>query len=171
MEEKKKGNGGLIILIVILLLVCVGMGCFIFINKDKLMAKETTEVSESKDNESENNNIKDSKEESTTQEDTIVSNETANDNRYTEKVYSMDNNSFIFFKSGNCVIKSNLEYTAHCKYYIENNVIHITSRSTGTSRGDEHDSAYNIVVDNNNDEYIELSTNNNKRYKYLKDYS
>ena len=128
MEEKKKGNGGLIILIVILLLICVGMGCFIFINKDKLMAKETTEVSESKDNESENNNIKDSKEESTTQEDTIVSNETENDNRYTEKVYSMDNDSFIFFKSGNCVIKSNLEYTAHCKYYIENNVIHITSR-------------------------------------------
>ena len=36
MEEKKKGNGGLIVLVVILLLACVGMGAFIFINKDIL---------------------------------------------------------------------------------------------------------------------------------------
>lgn len=42
MEEKKKSNVGLIILVVILLLLCVGMGAFIFINKDKLTAKDNT---------------------------------------------------------------------------------------------------------------------------------
>ena len=42
MEEKKKSNVGLIILVVILLLACAGMGAFVFINKDKLTAKENT---------------------------------------------------------------------------------------------------------------------------------
>lgn len=42
MEEKKKSNAGLIVLVVILLLACVGMGAFIFVNKDKLTAKENT---------------------------------------------------------------------------------------------------------------------------------
>ena len=42
MEEKKKSNAGLIVLVVILLLACAGMGAFIFINKDKLTAKEST---------------------------------------------------------------------------------------------------------------------------------
>lgn len=46
MEEKKKSNVGLIILVVILLLVCAGMGAFIFINKDKLMTKDTNLSSE-----------------------------------------------------------------------------------------------------------------------------
>ena len=45
MEEKKKSNGGLIVLVIILLLACVGMGTFIFINKDKIMSKESTTVS------------------------------------------------------------------------------------------------------------------------------
>ena len=52
MEEKKKSNVGLIILVVILLLACAGMGSFIFINKDKLTAKEnstTTKVETIKD--------------------------------------------------------------------------------------------------------------------------
>jgi len=44
MEEKKKSNVGLIILVVILLLACAGMGAFIFINKDKLTAKENTKT-------------------------------------------------------------------------------------------------------------------------------
>ncbi len=83
----------------------------------------------------------------------------------------MNNDSFIFFKSGNCVIKSGLEYTAHCKYYVENNIINITSTSTGTSRGDEHNSTYKIITNDINEEYIELSTDSNKRYKYLKDYN
>lgn len=42
MEEKKKSNVGLIVLVVILLLACAGMGAFIFVNKDKLTAKENT---------------------------------------------------------------------------------------------------------------------------------
>ena len=42
MEEKKKSNVGLIVLVVILLLACVGMGAFIFVNKDKIMSKENT---------------------------------------------------------------------------------------------------------------------------------
>lgn len=49
MEEKKKSNVGLIILVVILLLACVGMGAFIFVNKDKLNAKEN--ISQIQDNE------------------------------------------------------------------------------------------------------------------------
>lgn len=42
MEEKKKSNAGLIILVVILLLACAGMGAFIFVNQNKLTAKENT---------------------------------------------------------------------------------------------------------------------------------
>ena len=167
MEEKKKGNGGLIILIVILLLVCVGMGCFIFINKDKLMAKETTEVSESKDNESENNNIKDSKEESTTQEDTTANNVTENNNNYTEKVYSWNGSTIVLFKNGKCVVTSGQEYTAHCNYNIDNNSINITRRKTGPNNGTETTYTYNIVSEGN-EEYIVSSTNNNDRYKLLK---
>ena len=52
MEEKKKSNAGLIVLVGILLLTCAGMGAFIFINKDKLIAKEnatTTVKSDKKD--------------------------------------------------------------------------------------------------------------------------
>ena len=33
---KKKGNGGLIVIIVLLLLICLGLGGFLFVNKDKL---------------------------------------------------------------------------------------------------------------------------------------
>ncbi len=49
MEEKKKsGKGGLVVVIVLLLLICCGMGAFIFMNKDKIFAKEATEVKEEK---------------------------------------------------------------------------------------------------------------------------
>ena len=44
MEESKKNSGGLIVLVVILLIACVGMGAFIFINKDNLTAKENTQI-------------------------------------------------------------------------------------------------------------------------------
>ena len=49
MEEKKKSNAGLIVLVVILLLACAGMGTFIFINKDKLTAKENTTATVERD--------------------------------------------------------------------------------------------------------------------------
>ena len=44
MEEKKKGNISLLIFIVILFIACIGMGSFIFINKDKLFEKEKVET-------------------------------------------------------------------------------------------------------------------------------
>ena len=51
MEEKKKSNAGLIVLVVILLLACVGMGAFIFINKDAIFNGETGQtIINSKDN-------------------------------------------------------------------------------------------------------------------------
>lgn len=47
METKKeKKNIGLIILVVILLVTCIGMGTFIFINRDKLTTKENTTIEE-----------------------------------------------------------------------------------------------------------------------------
>lgn len=167
MEEKKKGNGGLIVLVVISLLLCIGMGCFIFINKEKLTAKENTEVSEEKDNKSKNNNIKDSKEENIVQEDTTVNNVTENDNNYTEKVYSWNGSTIVLFKSGKCVVTSGQEYTAHCNYNLDNNSINITRYKTGPSAGIETTYTYNITLENG-EEYIVSSTNNDDRYKLLK---
>lgn len=55
-ENKKKGNGGLIILVVLLLIACIGMGGFIFINKDKLTADNTkTTVDNEKKNTNDSN--------------------------------------------------------------------------------------------------------------------
>ena len=50
MEEKKKSNAGLIIFVVILLLACVGMGAFIFINKDKLLTKDNNSINDNQNN-------------------------------------------------------------------------------------------------------------------------
>ena len=50
MEEKKKSNAGLIIFVVILLLACVGMGTFIFINKDKLLTKDNNSINDNQKN-------------------------------------------------------------------------------------------------------------------------
>ena len=61
MEEKKKSNAGLIVLVVILLLACVGMGAFIFINKDKLTSEVKTTSSQGK--ETNNVNTSDNKKE------------------------------------------------------------------------------------------------------------
>ena len=49
MEAKNK-NVGLIIIVVILLLACIGMGGFIFINKDKLTAQKNTTTTITNDN-------------------------------------------------------------------------------------------------------------------------
>ena len=43
---KEKKNKGLIIFTIILLLACIGMGTFIFINKDKLITKKTSKTTE-----------------------------------------------------------------------------------------------------------------------------
>ena len=161
MEEKKKGNVGLIILVVILLIACIGMGAFIFINIDKIMVKTTTEATEKKNNQEvdKTDDVED------VEEPTITP---ADDSKYTEKVYSMNNESIVLFKSGKCVVKNNLEYTAHCTYSIENNTVTITRRATGPNNGSESTYVYNIVQDEAQDEYIELSTDSSQRYKYLK---
>lgn len=49
MEAKNK-NVGLIIIVIILLLACIGMGGFIFINKDKLTAQKNTTTTITNDN-------------------------------------------------------------------------------------------------------------------------
>ena len=45
---KKKDNGGLVVIIVLLLLICLGLGGFIFVNKDKLFG--TNEPKEEENN-------------------------------------------------------------------------------------------------------------------------
>lgn len=50
MEVKKNKNVGLIIIGIILLLACIGMGAFIFINKDKLTAQKNTTTTITNDN-------------------------------------------------------------------------------------------------------------------------
>ena len=65
LEPKKKKNG-LIIVVIILLLLCLGMGGFIYLNKDKIFAKEEVtpvekqeeEEVEEEENIFENENIK-----------------------------------------------------------------------------------------------------------------
>ena len=61
MEEKKKSNVGLIVLVVILLLACVGMGAFIFVNKDKLITKNSASTEKSSSNKQKKSQEKDDK--------------------------------------------------------------------------------------------------------------
>ena len=164
MEEKKKGNIGLIILVIILLIACIGMGSFIFINKDKITKEAKSDTVEA------NNKIDNTAKEEEIEEETTTSNTATEENSYIEKVYSMNNETIVLFKSGNCVVKSNLEYTAHCKYTIDNNVITMTRHITGPNDGSEKTFTYNIIEETY-DEYIELSTDKNQRYKLLKEYS
>ena len=44
-EPKKKGNG-LVIVVIILLLICLGLGGFIYLNKDKIFTQQTKETAE-----------------------------------------------------------------------------------------------------------------------------
>ena len=161
MEEKRTRINGLIVLVVILFVACAGMGAFIFMNMNKLTAQENTEINEAKNN----------KEETSTEENVNTNNAAETDNKYIEKVYSSDSDSLIFFKSGNCVLKHASEYTAHCKYYVENNEIYITHRPLGANAGGEQNSTYIMVTDHNNEEYIEYSADSSQRYKCLKEYS
>lgn len=48
-QPKKKGNGGLIVVIVLLLAVCIGLGGFVFINKDKLFSTNEPKKEEKKE--------------------------------------------------------------------------------------------------------------------------
>ena len=46
MEDKKNHKGGLVVVIIILFFICGGMGCFIFMNKDKLFSTENNKDNE-----------------------------------------------------------------------------------------------------------------------------
>lgn len=61
MEEKKKSNVGVIILVVVLFLVCIGMGTFIFINKDKLINTSNKSQTEKSSIKKENKQEEDTK--------------------------------------------------------------------------------------------------------------
>lgn len=61
MEEKKTKNIGLIIIVIILLLTCIGMGEFIFINKDKITSQKSNTTTMTNDNK----NVEDKKTECT----------------------------------------------------------------------------------------------------------
>ena len=84
MEEKKKSNAGLIVLVVILLLACIGMGSFIFINKDKLTAKGNATTTVESDKKDTNEKTETTKEESKSQD---VSN-----TKYCEGTYTFNDN-------------------------------------------------------------------------------
>ena len=47
-EPKKKGNG-LVIVVIILLLICLGLGGFIYLNKDKIFTKQEQETTKKED--------------------------------------------------------------------------------------------------------------------------
>ena len=51
-EPKNKGNG-LVIIVIILLLICLGLGGFIYLNKDKILVKQTKETAEKQEKEAE----------------------------------------------------------------------------------------------------------------------
>ena len=94
MYEKKKGNAGLIICIVILLLICVGMGTFIFINKDKLIAKEKAETTVKNDDKDVVVEVS---------EKTAGAEETTDidDSKYTDSVYGLNGSTIVLFKTEN----------------------------------------------------------------------
>ena len=159
--EKKCSNS---VLVIILLILVIGLSGFVAY--DKLLNKSDNKITKC---EKELNALK--KEKNTTTKEDTTKNESSttevDDTKYTEKMYSSGNSKITLFKSGNCVVASGYEYTAKCKYYVENNILYITRQNAGIGDGSESTSTYNIIVDGN-EEYIELSTNKNERLKLLK---
>lgn len=159
--EKKCSNS---VLVIILLILVIGLSGFVAY--DKLLNKSDNKITKC---EKELNALKNEKN-TTTEEDTTKNESSTtevDDTKYTEKMYSSENSKITLFKSGNCVVASGYEYTAKCKYYVENNILYITRQNAGIGDGSESTSTYNIIVDGN-EEYIELSTNKNERLKLLK---
>ena len=94
MEEKKKNNVGLIVLVVILLLTCIGMGTLIFVNRDKIMTKESTTISETEKNKTNSNTEKEIKQD--TEKEKGQGTEKATDSsaslKYCEGTYTYNDN-------------------------------------------------------------------------------
>ena len=91
MEEKQKSSVGLVVLVVILLLACVGMGAFIFVNKDKLISKESTQTTnkeEEKGTAEKTETTKENEKETAEKTETTKANEKAIETRECTGVYS-----------------------------------------------------------------------------------
>ena len=93
MEEKQKSSVGLVVLVVILLLACVGMGAFIFVNKYKLISKESTQTTnkeEEKETETaeKTETTKENEKETAEKTETTKANEKAIETRECTGVYS-----------------------------------------------------------------------------------
>lgn len=165
MNEEKKGKGGLIVLILALLLVCIGLGSFIFINKDKLIEKENVVDCDDKEDKTDIDDVTDLEEETTEIGDNSEDN--SNEDNYTEKVYYLDGSTIVLFKSGKCLTANSQEYTPHCTYNIDNNILNLTRTTIGSNDGSQSTYVYNIIIENN-EEYIVLSTDDKYKYKLLK---
>lgn len=151
MEEKKKGNGGLIILIVILLLLCVGMGCFIFINKDKLFEKETEKTISEKEK---------------TEKTTEVTKEVKERiERFIDVATTLNygNNVMPYFMDGATSLTQEIKYeVVNQALYIENKVeenIILTQEETSNLEG--------LKPDNNEEVDIVKMTDYNEMYESL----
>ena len=93
MEEKQKSSVGLVVLVVILLLACVGMGAFIFVNKYKLISRESTQTTnkeEEKETETaeKTETTKENEKETAEKTETTKANEKAIETRECTGVYS-----------------------------------------------------------------------------------
>ena len=138
-------------------------------NVENNTTKETTvEEDEKETTEEETTEEEKTTTETKTTEDKVKCEEAVDNSSNVEKVYGWNEDSIILFKSGNCVVSNGSEYTATCKYTIENKTLTITRRETGPNNGSEKTYTYNITTDNNNDEYLELSTNKDTKYKLFK---
>lgn len=156
--QKKSGNTGLIVILLLAVLGLAGYVCY-----DKLMEKKDSKITEC---EKELKALK-SEKNTTTKEETTETENTTNDSKYTEKVYSKENSKIVLFKSGKCVVTSNYEYTAKCSYSLDNNTLTITRQNTGIGDGSEKTYTYSVITDGN-EEYIQLGSDKNERFKLLK---
>lgn len=170
-NEKKKHPVLMTAIIILLLFAFTGIGFAVgsmyIVGDAKAGIVKNCKSTENASNEKTTKKETKTQEETTTQEDTSTNQSVEDDNKYTERVYSSDDSSIVLFKSGKCVLKNKLEYTANCSYNIDNNTITITSHRTGPGDNTEYTSTYNTTTENN-EEYIVLSTDNNKKYKLLK---
>ena len=83
MEVKEKKSTGLVCVVIILLIICLGMGTFIFINKDKLFAKESQTTTESSNKEQSTEKEEETKEEIKEEIKAIDLSKSLNTNGYT----------------------------------------------------------------------------------------
>lgn len=159
--QKKSGNTGLIVILLLAVLGLAGYVCY-----DKLMEKKDSKITEC---EKELKALKAEKNTTTKEETTETENTTTttNDSKYTEKVYSKENGVITLFKSGKCVVTSNYEYTAKCSYSLDNNTLTITRQNTGIGDGSEKTYTYSVITEGN-EEYIQLGSDKNERFKLLK---